>query len=166
MESWNRALADLAGDGLVSLKRQAFLLCGDDHQAEDLVQDALVRAFGRSLRAPRPESVEAYVRKIMMNLFIDRARRQSRWNRAAPLLAADQEDIPDPADEIVARDVIRAALDGLSPRQRACVVMRYYLDLPVTQVAADLGVAEGTVKRYLSEAMPRIAARLAPVQDR
>lgn len=165
MESWSRALTDLAGDGLVSLKRQAFLLCGDDHQAEDLVQDALVRAFARSLRAPEPEAAEAYVRKIMMNLFIDRARRQSRWNRTAPLLAG-AEHIPDPADEIVARDVIRAALDGLSPRQRACVVMRYYLDLSVAQVAADLGVAEGTVKRNLSEAMPRIAARLSPVQDR
>lgn len=165
MESWNRALADLAGDRLASLKRQAFLLCGDDHQAEDLVQDALVRAFARSLRAPQPEAAEAYVRKIMMNLFIDRARRQSRWNRSVPLLA-DRENIPDPADEIVTRDAIRAALDGLSPRQRACVVMRYYQDLPVAQVAADLGVAEGTVKRNLSEAMTRIAARLSPVQDR
>jgi RNA polymerase sigma factor (sigma-70 family) len=165
MESWNRALADLAGDGLVSLKRQAFLLCGDDHQAEDLVQDALVRAFARSLRGPRPESVEAYVRKIMMNLFIDRARRQSRWNRSAPLLA-DRQNIPDPADEIVTRDAIRAALDGLSPRQRACVVMRYYQDLPVSRVAADLGVAEGTVKRHLSEAMTKIATRLSPAQDR
>jgi len=165
MESWNRALADLAGDRLVALKRQAFLLCGDDQQAEDLVQDALVRAFARSLRAPRPEAVEAYVRKIMMNLFIDRARRQSRWNRNAPLLA-DREVVPDPADEIATRDVIRTALDGLSPRQRACVIMRYYLDLPVARVAADLGVAEGTVKRNLSEAMTKIAARLSPAQDR
>jgi RNA polymerase sigma factor (sigma-70 family) len=165
MESWNRALADLAGDRLVSLKRQAFLLCGDDHQAEDLVQDALVRAFARSLRAPRPEAVEAYVRKTMMNLYIDRARRQSLWTRRAPLLA-HRENVPDPADEIVARDEIRDALDGLSPRQRACVVMRYYQDMPVARVAADLGVAEGTVKRHLSEAMTRIAARLSPAEDR
>jgi RNA polymerase sigma-70 factor (sigma-E family) len=165
MESWNRVLADLAGDRLVSLKRQAFLLCGDDQQAEDLVQDALVRVFARSLRAPRPDAVEAYVRKTMMNLFIDRTRRQSLWARSAPLLAAS-ESVPDPADEIVTRDAIRAALDGLSPRQRACVVLRYYQDLPVGQIAADLGVAEGTVKRHLSDAMTKIAARLSPAQDR
>jgi RNA polymerase sigma-70 factor (sigma-E family) len=164
MESGSRALADLAGDGLVSLKRQALLLCGDDHQAEDLVQDALVRAFTRSLRAPRPEATEAYVRKIMMNLFIDRARRRTRWNRKAPLLA-DRLNIPDQADEIVTRDAVHAALGSLSPQQRACVVMRYYQDMPVAEVAEALGVAEGTAKRYISEALSRMAARLSPVQD-
>jgi RNA polymerase sigma factor (sigma-70 family) len=59
-----------------------------------------------------------------------------------------------------------AALSGLSPRQRACVVLRYYQDLPVAQVASALGVAEGTVKRYLSEAMTRLAARLSPAGSR
>ena len=58
------------------------------------------------------------------------------------------------------------ALNGLSPRQRACVVLRYYEDLPVAQVAAVLGVAEGAVKRYLSEAMARLAARLSPAESR
>ncbi len=53
----------------------------------------------------------------------------------------------------------------LSPRQRACVVLRYYRDLPVAQVAAALGVGEGTVKRYLSEAMTRLAARLSPAEN-
>ncbi len=165
MESWKKALADLSAEGLASLKRQAVLLCGDDQQAEDLVQDALVRAFARALRRPSPDAPEAYVRKIMMNLFIDRARRQSRWQRSAPLFAG-KESVPDPADEIVTRGVVQAALDDLSPRQRACVVMRYYQDLPVAQVAAALGLAEGTVKRYLSEAMTRMAVRMSPVQDR
>lgn len=165
MESWNQALAGLSAEGLASLKRQAFLLCGDDQQAEDLVQDAFVRAFARALRRPGPDAPEAYVRKIMMNLFIDRARRQSRWQRSAPLFAG-KESVPDPADEIVTRGVVQAALDDLSPRQRACVVMRYYQDLPVAQVASALGVAEGTVKRYLSEAITRMAARMSPVQDR
>jgi RNA polymerase sigma-70 factor (sigma-E family) len=164
MQSWDRALADLAGDGLVTLKRQAFLLCGDDHQAEDLVQDAIVRAFARSFRGREPDAPEAYVRTIMTNLFLDRARRQSRWNRRAPLLA-DRENVPDPAEEIVTRDLIHAALDGLSPRQRACVVLRYYQDLPVAQVAATLGVAEGTVKRHLSDAMTRIAVQLSAGKD-
>src|SRR6266545_7527096 len=76
MASWQQTLAELARDQAGSLKRQAFLLCGDDGQAEDLVQDALVRAFARPLRAPRPGAAEAYVRVIMVNLFIDR---RVRW---------------------------------------------------------------------------------------
>jgi len=164
MESWKQTLAELARDRLVPLKRQAFLLCGDDSHAEDLVQEALVRAFARPLRAPRPGTAEAYVRVIMVHLFIDGARKRSRWNRVAPLVAGT-EAAADPADQVVTQDVMLTALSELSPRQRACVVLRYYQDLPVAQVASALGVAEGTVKRYLSEAMTRLGARLSPAES-
>jgi len=164
MESWKEALAGISAETIASLKRQAFLLCGDDQLAEDLVQDALVRAFARSLRPPRPDATGAYLRKIMVNLFIDRARRQRRWRHNASLFLA-KDSVPDPAEQIVTRSVVRAALEDLSPRQRACVVLRYYQDLPVAQVAAALGVAEGTAKRYLNEATTRMAARLSVVRD-
>jgi RNA polymerase sigma-70 factor (sigma-E family) len=165
MGNWKQTLAELAHDRFMSLKRQAFLLCGDESQAEDLVQDALVRAFARPLRTPRPGAAETYVRVIMVNLFVDGARRRSRWNRAAPLLTRT-ETITDLADQVLDRDVILSALGDLSPRQRACVMLRYYQDLPIAQVASTLGVAEGTVKRYLSEAMTRLAARLSPAESR
>ena len=165
MGSWKETLAELARDRLMSLKRQAFLLCGDNDQAEDLVQDALVRAFARPLGAPRPGGAEAYVRVIMMNLFIDGARRQSRWNRAAPLLMGT-EPVMDPADQVLDRDVMLAALNELSRQQRACVVLRYYQDLPIAEVALALGVAEGTVKGYLSEAVTKLAVRLSPTGSR
>jgi RNA polymerase sigma-70 factor (sigma-E family) len=161
MDGWKQTLAQLASDRVAALKRQAFLLCGDDGQAEDLVQEALVRAFARPLHAPKPGGAEAYVRAIMVNLFIDGARKRSRWNRAAPLLR-QAEPATDLADQVVIRDAMLTALTGLSPRQRACVVLRYYEDLPVAQVAAVLGIAEGTVKRHLSEALTRLAAQLSP----
>jgi RNA polymerase sigma-70 factor (sigma-E family) len=164
MESWKQTLAEVSRDRLVSLKRQAFLLCGNDAQAEDLVQDALVRAFARPLRTPRPGAAEAYLRVIMVNLFIDGTRRRSRWIRAAPLLTGTAMTA-DPADQVLTRDVLLGAMKELSPRQRACVVLRYYQDLPVAQVAAALGIGEGTAKRYLSEAMTRLAARLAPADS-
>ena len=160
MESWEQTLADLASARGGTLKRHAFLLCGDNSQADDLVQEALVRAFTRPLRVPRPGAAEAYVRAIMVNLFIDGARRRSRWSQLAPLLRPVGAT-PDPADLVSDRHAILTALRSLSPQQRACVVMRYYEDLPVAEVAAVLGVREGTVKRYLSEAMPRVAMRLS-----
>jgi RNA polymerase sigma-70 factor (sigma-E family) len=164
MESWKQTLAELARDRLMSLQRQAFLLCGDDGRAEDLVQEALVRAFARPLRTPRPGGAEAYVRVIMVHLFIDGARRRTRWNRAAPLLAP-AVTATDAIEQVLDRDVMLSALHGLSPQQRACVVLRYYQDQPVAQVAAALGVRVGTVKRYLSEAMTRLAARLSPAES-
>jgi len=160
VESWERALADLASRRGAALKRHAFLLCGDDAQADDLVQEALVRAFTRPMRVPRPSAAEAYVRVIMVNLFIDGVRRHARWSRVVPLLRPVGVT-PDPADQVSDRDAMLTALRSLSPRQRACVVLRYYEDLPVAKIAAVLGVAEGTVKRYLSEAMSNVAARLS-----
>jgi len=164
MESWKQTLAELSSDRFASLKRQAFLLCGNDGQAEDLVQDALIRAFAKPMRTPRPDAAEAYVRVIMVNLFIDGARRRSRWNRTAPLLTGTDMSA-DPAEQVLTRDVLLTALNDLSPRQRACVVLRFYQDLPVAQVASALGIGEGTVKRYLSEAMTRLAARLSPTES-
>ena len=164
MEDWEQTLADLASGRGAALKRRAFLLCGDEAQADDLVQEALVRAFTRPMRVPRPGAAEAYVRMIMVNLFIDGARRRSRWSRVAPLLRS-ADTTPDPADQVSDRDAMLTALRSLSPRQRACVVLRYYEDLPVAKVAVALGVGEGTVKRYLSEAMSHMAVQLSAAEN-
>jgi RNA polymerase sigma-70 factor (sigma-E family) len=164
VEDWEQTLADLASGRGAALKRRAFLLCGDEDQADDLVQEALVRAFTRPVRVPRPGAAEAYVRMIMVNLFIDGARRRSRWSRVVPLLRP-ADATPDPADQVSDRDAMLTALRGLSPRQRSCVVLRYYEDLPVAKVAAALGVGEGTVKRYLSEAMSHMAVQLSAAEN-
>jgi len=160
VEGWEQALADLVAERGTALKRQAFLLCGDDAQADDLVQEALVRAFARPLRVLRPGGTEAYVRTIMVNLFVDGARRQSRWRRVAPLLRT-ADAAPDHAEQVSARDAVLGALRSLSPRQRACLVLRYYEDLPVAGIARALGLGDGTVKRYLSEGTALMAGYLS-----
>ena len=109
MESWEQALAGLASGRGAALKRHAFLLWGAEAQADDLVQEAMVWAFTRPLRVPRPGAAEAYVRVIMVNLFIDAARRQSRWSRVAPLLRP-ADLTPDPADHVSDRDAMPTAL--------------------------------------------------------
>src|SRR5260370_4247027 len=137
-------LAGLAGGGLRGLKRHGFLRCGEDWLAEDLVKEALVRAFSRRFHGPRPGTAEAYVRKVMVNLFIDQSRRRSRWTRAAPLQPR-AEPVPDIAEQVAIRDAVLTAMDGLSARQRACVVLRVYEDLLVRRVAGALGVQWGRV---------------------
>ena len=122
-----------------------------------------MRAFARPLRTPQAGAAEAYVRQIMVNVFTDGTRRRAHWNRTAPMLPAT-EPTADHADQVLTRDVLLTAMNDLSPRQRACVVLRYYQDLPVAEVATTLGIGEGTAKRYLSEAVTRLAARLSPAE--
>ncbi|WP_207709614.1 sigma-70 family RNA polymerase sigma factor [Actinomadura macrotermitis] len=152
-------MAVLAGERGAALKRYAFLLCGDDAEADDLVQEALVRAFAKPGRRSAEEA-EAYVRRIMLNRFLDTARRRRAWSRIRPLLRHD-DLAPDQAGAVAATADVRAALARLSPRQRAATVLRYYEDLTVPQIAAALGCRPGTVKRYLSEAHGRLAELLA-----
>jgi RNA polymerase sigma-70 factor (sigma-E family) len=164
VDGWEQTLAGLVAGSGAALKRHAFLLGGDEAEADDLVQEALVRAFARPLRVPRAGAAEAYVRVITVNLVIDGARRHSRWGRVAPLLRPASL-VADPADQVSDRDAILTALRSLSPRQRACVVLHYYEDLPVVRVAAALGVGQGTVKRYLNEAMSRMAVQLSSAES-
>jgi RNA polymerase sigma factor (sigma-70 family) len=157
---WREALVALTQERGGALKRYAFLLCGDEAEADDLVQEALVRAFARPGRRDTGEA-EAYVRRILLNRFLDSRRRDKGRLRALSLLAF-AEPTCDPVTETVDQVDTHAALASLSPRQRACVVLRYYQDLPVAAIAAQLGCGEGTVKRYLSEARQRLAGLLSP----
>ncbi len=162
MRSWKQTLSDLAASRATALKRHAFLLCGDEAEAEDLVQDALVRAFSRPLRTPEPAEAEAYVRVIITNRFIDLARREAPRRRAAALLGHGR-DIPDPAAGVALRADLASALGILTPRQRACLVLYYYEDLSIPQVARALNCGEGTVKRHLHDARSALYGLLSAV---
>jgi RNA polymerase sigma factor (sigma-70 family) len=165
MDSWRQTLAELAAGQGTALKRHAFLLCGDDAKAEDLLREALIRAFARPLRAPRRDNAAAQVRAIMVTVFIDGVRRSSGLTTIEPLPGAAAPG-PDPADgavdrDVVDRDTVLAALGCLSPSQRACVVLRYHEDLPVAAISTALGVADETVRRHLSDAMTQLAGPLS-----
>jgi RNA polymerase sigma factor (sigma-70 family) len=162
MSNWKQVLGDLATSRAAALKRHAFLLCGNADEAEDLVQDGLVRAFSRPLRTPRLDEAEAYVRVIIANRFIDLARRRAPWQRAAARLSHVPAAVPDPADAVAVRTDLAAALGTLTPRQRACVVLYYYDDLSVGQIARALNCREGTVKRTLHDARSALHDRFSP----
>ncbi|MEV4764403.1 sigma-70 family RNA polymerase sigma factor [Micromonospora chokoriensis] len=158
MASWERVLTDLVNTRGVALKRYAYLLCGDDSDAEDLVQDALVRAF-TFRRRDEIENPEQYVRRTVLNLYLDRVRRRGVWRRLMPLAVAPDR-IDDDSGAVDARYDLRTALLALAPQQRACVVLYYHVDLPIPEIAAQLGCAVGTVKRHLHDARRRLARLL------
>jgi RNA polymerase sigma-70 factor (ECF subfamily) len=162
MARWETVLDEIVRTRRRALVGYAYLLTGDAAEAEDLVQDALFRTFRRGRSATDFRLAESYVRRTILTAYVDGTRRRKRWDGVRHLLGPRSEaHVTHPSE---ARLDIVQALGALSPRERACVVLRYFSDLPVRDVGAQLGISEGTVKRYLSDANAKLATRLGPVQ--
>ncbi|MGO1316998.1 MAG: RNA polymerase sigma factor [Cellulomonadaceae bacterium] len=165
MTGWDDALTDLVRARRQALTGYAYLFTHDAREAEDLVQDALVAVFARG-RGTDIERVEAYVRRTIRNTYLDGFRRRRRWAAIRHLtVAPDAQPSSDTAhvDHVPIRVDVQRALRALSPRERACVVLRFFDDLTVPQIATELALAQGTVKRYLSDALARLEAQLGPL---
>lgn len=147
------------GDQLV---RYAFLLTGDVAAAQDVVQDALVKVFVRLRGRPQPEFLEAYVRRAILTVYIDGYRRRRQWAQIEHVLAEPESRQGLDADTAARLD-LHAALGTLAPQERVAVVLRYFADLTVPEIAEDMGLAQGTVKRYLSNAVGKLEQRLGPM---
>ena len=156
---WELVVHRLVAERGDALTRYAFFVSGSQDDAADLVQDALVKAFGRLRNGFTVASAEAYVRRTILNGFIDDGRRTSRWRRIAHLEAAPVE-LDSPAAATDARIDLHGELRKLTPRERACLVLRYYDDLKVDDIAATLGLSSGAVKRYLSDGLSKMAVAL------
>ena len=144
-----------------ALLRSAYLLTGDQHLAEDLVQEALARTHRAWPRLDRAENAEAYARKVMYHAQV------SVWRRpkVAEVLPADFEPdhrrgADDPADAAVERLVLRRALLTLSAKQRAVVVLRFFEDHTEAEAAQMLGVSVSTVKTQTGRALDRLRTLL------
>jgi len=161
---WTDTMERLVRDRERALLSYAYLVCGDPTRAQDLVQDALVRTFSRERKGLTAVTAEAYVRRSITSVFIDEYRRGQRWQRVQHLFR-DGEPARDPVHAIEASSDVHAALATLSPRERACVVLRYFDDLTVPQIARHLDLAEGTVKRYLADAVGRLQLALGDIED-
>jgi len=157
---WERVVTELVAERGDALLRYAALLCGNRDDAADLVQEALVKTFGRLRNGFGVESAEAYVRRVILNTHLDGGRRRSRWRRVAPLEYVPEERDSD-APAVDAKLDLHEELRKLTPRERACLVLRYYDDLTVADIADTLGISAGTVKRYLSDGLAKMAIALA-----
>jgi RNA polymerase sigma-70 factor (ECF subfamily) len=137
---------------------QLYLVTGDLHDAEDVVQEALTRAAARWSRLREYEVPEAWVRRVAVNLATDRFRHTRRRLALAMRLRPVPEADPPTLDGLAVSHALRA----LPRDQRAAVVLHHLLDLPVDRVAAELDVPVGTVKSRLARARRTLAASLAP----
>jgi RNA polymerase sigma-70 factor (sigma-E family) len=135
------------------LLRSAYLLTGDHHLAEDLVQTALVRTFAHWRRVRRTDAV-AYTRRILVNLNIDRYRRKHGTFEVGDQLLETVSSRPD--SRVDERDEAVRLLRTLTGRERQVVVLRHYFDLSEAEVAEELGVSKGTVKSTLSRALGKL----------
>lgn len=158
MDRSDRDFDEFAVSAWPRLRRSAYLLCGDHHLAEDLAQAALARTYSR-WRHVRREDALAYTRKVLVNLNLDRVRRKRPFEVGD--LVADRPSVdrgPAAADD---RDEIVRLLAGLTSRERQVVVLRHYFDLSEATVAAELGLAPGTVKSTLSRALAKLRVTVA-----
>lgn len=140
-----------------ALWRTAWLLTGDAHLAEDLVQSALVKAWPKWERVG-PGGFEPYVRRILVTTYIAWWRR--RWNGERPTQDLPEPAAADEAEAVVLRQDLMGALAELPRGQRAVVVLRWFEDLSEAQAAELLGCSVGTVKSQGARALARLRAAL------
>lgn len=136
-----------------ALSRVAYLLTGDHHLAEDLVQHALLRVVGNWPRVIAQGDPDPYVKRILYHQHVSWWR-QSR--RVTPRATLPDRAEPDPADDLAEAVAVRQALRLLAPRQRAVLVLRYFEDLTEAQAAEVLGIRIGTVKSQARDGLARL----------
>jgi len=151
------ALADFIRNRAVALYRYGYLLTGNHFDAEDLVQDALIRLRVHWSRVARKDDPTAYVRTIMTRLHISKWRRRRRElltaavpERAAADPAMDRVDATDDAERVW------AAIVALPPKQRAVLVLRFYESLTDEEIATTLGVSRSTIRSQASRALSKL----------
>jgi RNA polymerase sigma factor (sigma-70 family) len=159
--SWQPLVEDLIVERGARLLTYAAMLTQRDADAEDLLQDALVKCFSRRRSIETVGEAEGYARRAMQTIVIDRARARGARRRATDKAFAR----PSAAPDVEAGLDLRRALRELSPRERVCIVMKYFDDMTIAQIAGDLGLADGTVKRYLSDATKALAAHFGSAVD-
>jgi RNA polymerase sigma-70 factor (sigma-E family) len=153
----DREFLDFFAEQFWSLRRIGFLLTGDWDQAEELAQEAMARTFAAWSRIRGYDRPAAYARKVLVNRHRSLLRRAVVEARHTLTSRPQEWHEPDfGGDDLV----LWQALRQLAARQRAAIVLRYYLDLPEAEVARLLGVPVGTVKSLVHRGLARLRDRL------
>jgi len=149
-------------DNTNGLLRTAYLIVGDLHEAEDLVQETLFKVARRWPKVRAMEHPAAYARQILVNLALRGSPKRSRRRAELSETSPGEPAAPAPLDR---HDELHAALAALPPRQRAVLVLRYFLDLSEAEVAGALQCSLGTVKSTASRGLARLEQALRQTND-
>ena len=149
-------LASAAGDRLYTIAR---LILRDTHQAEDAVQEALLRAWRELPRLRDPERWDGWLYRLIVNACADEGRRRRRLSAEVRMIRSEPTT-SDSSASLADRDQLERGFRRLKPSQRAAVVLRYYLGLSVPEVADALGVPVGTAKSRIHYAVEALRAAL------
>ncbi len=146
-----------------TLVRLARFFVDDRSAAEDLVQEAFIRLSASRRRLREEAAAAAYLRAIVLNLARDHNRRGLMSLRHRPPVDPDEAPVEDQVADREDARLLVAALRELPGRQRDCIVLRYYLELPVPEVAGTLGLSVNSVKTHLQRGLRALEARLRPL---
>jgi RNA polymerase sigma-70 factor (sigma-E family) len=147
-------VAELAATSALDLLRFAYLLCGDRHRAEDLLQDVLLAMYRRFPDQLPLDNPVGYARRALANANVTRARRASSSEVVIDLVPERIDPgALDRADDAAERDVLWRALRTLPVRQRTVLVLRFYADATDEDIASTLGCRRGTVRSLASRAL-------------
>ncbi|MDQ3646065.1 MAG: SigE family RNA polymerase sigma factor [Actinomycetota bacterium] len=161
----DREVAALFDRNYAPMCRLAYVILGDQQQAEEIVMDALLKMFTGWRRIRDIDSIDAYLRRAVVNACRSKIRRKGIENRVnAAIHHRDERRGPDwdPERHETGREVWNA-VTKLPERQRAAVVLRYFEDLPEAQIADILDCSVGTVKSQLSKARAKLEKELGAV---
>lgn len=152
------AFADLVAARSPALLRTAYVVVGDHQLAQDLLQEALVKAYVAWPRLRDTTKAEAYVRRAIVTTAISWRRRRSFHERPVQLVLEERH--PDETDRLATHDDLWEQVRALPPRQRAALVLRYYEDLSEVETAELMGCSVGTVKSQVAAALSKLRARI------
>jgi RNA polymerase sigma-70 factor (ECF subfamily) len=151
----------------------AFYITRDRNAAEDLTQEAFIKAFKSLHTMKKPEKFGAWIASIVSNLARDYLARENRFSPTADFqhlsMGEENADQASSTEELVLRrekqEAVRALLEKLPAEQRQVIILRYYYDLSMEEIAENLQVSTGTVKSRLHRAKKKIAALWEPKDD-
>lgn len=155
------AFAELARAAVVRLDQAARLILRDPELARDAVQEGLIRAWRDLPKLRDPARFDAWLHRLTVNSCIDITRRRRRRPMEVELTPIHAPAVADTAGRLADRDLVDGVLRRLDERERAIVVLHYYLGMPLTEVASTLGIPTGTVKSRLHRALGEMRIAIA-----